>query len=101
MRKQELINFWHEFNANIFEGKLNFERISFTKNWKLYGSYNFGIKINNQQSDFMILSTLAHEMCHQAQEQLLKLKFECNGFHGETFEMYKNEFLKLYPDLEI
>jgi Zn-dependent peptidase ImmA (M78 family) len=101
MKKHELISQWHLFNLVVFNSKLNYERINFTKNDKFYGYYKNGIMINKNMSKFEIDSTLAHEMCHQAQEQLLKLKHEKNDFHGETFKYFSTQFLIHFPELEL
>lgn len=101
-KKSELKQFWFFFNYFIFNNRLKYEPINWTKNKKRYGHYvdGHGILISKYVNSKLIqICTLAHEMCHQAQHQLLNIPHENNNFHGATYRYFRKLFIQKFPEM--
>jgi len=109
--KLETLQSWHEkINRDIFDGKLSDVIITRTRNTRLFGSYitperdpiyDYApiIEIADWVEPNAEVPTIAHEMIHQYQEQILDWDMDeisDNEAHGEMFEMWAVKIQQFY-----
>jgi len=104
MNKTKVRKIWHEFNNRIFNGEMTVPRFikfagSLDFDFPIDGAYLYGEmfyhkKLNNRTTR----ATIAHEMIHQYQEEILDIDLTDEKFlaHGKTFAPLGLKFWREY-----
>lgn len=103
MNKFALKQLWHQYNQSVFNGGLILENLNWSKNKTTWGFYvdDKGIQIyKHMPKNGMYKRALAHEMCHQAQNQIDRIEYEANNWHGETFHKWASLFDKKHDNMQ-